>query len=162
MLDPKAGSVPLMLSCIVSIAQQTLQLERNDGSIVNIYPVSTARLGTGFQEGSYQTPTGRFCIAQKIGDGLPDSVIFRGRIPCGFWPQDALPDETDVIMSRILRLQGLDPENANTWDRYIYIHGTNHINQLGTPCSHGCIRMAPEHIVELFDLVEEGTPILIS
>ena len=67
----------------------------------------------------------------------------------------------DLIMSRILWLDGLERRNANTHDRYVYIHGTNHEDKIGTPDSHGCIRMRNDHVIELFDLVDEGTPVTI-
>lgn len=34
------------------------------------------------------------------------------------------------------------------------IHGTSSIGSLGTPASHGCVRLAPEHAAYLFKLVE--------
>jgi len=64
-------------------------------------------------------------------------------------------------MTRILWLDGAEPRNANTHDRYVYIHGTNHEEELGTPASHGCIRMRNADVIELFDHVEEGTPVEI-
>ena len=66
------------------------------------------------------------------------------------------------MLSRILRLEGLDPENANTLERFIYIHGTNHEHLLGQPASHGCIRLGNSGMIELFDMVEEGTELEIQ
>ena len=34
------------------------------------------------------------------------------------------------------------------------IHGTNAINRLGGPASHGCIRLHPQNAATLFDLVQ--------
>jgi lipoprotein-anchoring transpeptidase ErfK/SrfK len=65
-------------------------------------------------------------------------------------------------MSRILWLDGLDKHNANTRDRFIYIHGTKHEDRIGTPDSHGCVRMRNNDVVELFDLVEDGSPVVIE
>jgi L,D-transpeptidase YbiS len=69
--------------------------------------------------------------------------------------------EEDLIMTRILWLDGLEPRNANTHDRYIYIHGTNHEEKIGVADSHGCIRMKNADLVELFERVTEGTPVEI-
>jgi lipoprotein-anchoring transpeptidase ErfK/SrfK len=33
---------------------------------------------------------------------------------------------------------------------------------IGTPASHGCVRLRNEDMVELFDLVPEGTPVVIA
>ena len=65
-------------------------------------------------------------------------------------------------MSRILWLDGLGKRNANTYERYIYIHGTNHEEQIGEPASHGCMRMRNADVAELFDLVEVDTPVVIA
>ena len=72
------------------------------------------------------------------------------------------PETEDWITSRILWLDGLEDDNANTRDRYIYIHGTRHEDKIGIPDSHGCIRMRNADVIELFGLVEEGTPVEIS
>jgi lipoprotein-anchoring transpeptidase ErfK/SrfK len=64
-------------------------------------------------------------------------------------------------MSRILWLDGLDEDNANTRDRFIYIHGTKHEDKIGRAASHGCIRMRNADVIELFDLVEAETPVVI-
>ena len=67
----------------------------------------------------------------------------------------------DLITSRILWLDGLDMENANTKERYIYIHGTNQEELIGQPASQGCVRMRNIDVVRLFDLVSVGTSIEI-
>jgi lipoprotein-anchoring transpeptidase ErfK/SrfK len=142
----------------VSIRDQQLTLMQ-DGEIVRTYPVSTSRFGIGTQEGSFKTPTGNFRIAHKIGGGMPHGTIFRSRVPLG--PEDPLPSTDDLVMSRILWLDGLDDHNANTRDRFIYIHGTKHEDKIGTAASHGCIRMRNADVVELFELVDETTPVVI-
>jgi lipoprotein-anchoring transpeptidase ErfK/SrfK len=109
--------------------------------------------------GSRKTPLGRFRIAEKIGHGKPVGTVFRSRIPLG--PQDPLPETEDWITSRILWLDGADPDNTNTKDRYIYIHGTKHEDRIGRPDSHGCIRMRNADVMELFDLVQEGNRVRI-
>jgi lipoprotein-anchoring transpeptidase ErfK/SrfK len=90
---------------------------------------------------------------------MPGGTIFRSRVPLG--PEDPLPSTEDLVMSRILWLDGLDEHNANTRDRFIYIHGTKHEDKIGSPASHGCIRMRNDDVVELFELVDETTPVVI-
>jgi hypothetical protein len=34
------------------------------------------------------------------------------------------------------------------------IHGTNVVRRLGSPASHGCVRLAPGHAAKLFALVQ--------
>jgi L,D-transpeptidase YbiS len=142
----------------ISIRRQRLALKRGR-KIVRSYPISSSRFGLGSEEGSRKTPLGRFLIAEKIGHSATPGTIFKSRIP--LQPDDPLPDTEDLITSRILWLDGLDEDNANTHDRFIYIHGTKHEDRIGTPDSHGCIRMRNDDVIELFDLVEEGTPVVI-
>ena len=90
---------------------------------------------------------------------MPPGTVFKSRRPVKATRKMLAAD--DLIMTRILWLDGLDPANANTHDRFIYIHGTNHEEQIGQPASHGCIRMRRADLVELFDRVEIGTPVVI-
>jgi lipoprotein-anchoring transpeptidase ErfK/SrfK len=143
----------------ISLRDQRLTLKRGD-TPVRSYPVSTSRFGIGTDEGSMKTPTGRFCVAEKIGGEMPIETVFRNRVPLG--PGDPLPPTEDLVMSRILWLDGLEEHNANTRDRFIYIHGTKHENKIGSPASHGCVRMRNSDVVELFELVDEGAHVTIE
>jgi phosphoserine phosphatase len=141
------------LQLILSLDHQTLRVVEG-GSELATFPVSTAIKGMGFQAGSHRTPTGAFRILAKIGAGMPAGTIFRGRTPCGTW--GGCPSRKDLILSRILWLDGLDEGNRNTRERHIYIHGTNQEELIGQPASHGCIRMRNADVIRLFDMVEEG------
>jgi lipoprotein-anchoring transpeptidase ErfK/SrfK len=35
------------------------------------------------------------------------------------------------------------------------IHGTSYVSQLGTPASHGCVRLHPSNAAELYSLVQQ-------
>jgi len=143
----------------ISIQDQRLTL-MEDEKPIRSYPVSTSRFGIGTEEGSMKTPTGRFRVAEKIGGGLPSDAVFQSRVPLK--PDDPLPPTEDLVMSRILWLDGLDEDNANTRDRFIYIHGTKHEDKIGRPASHGCIRMRNIDIVDLFELVDEDAHVTIE
>jgi phosphoserine phosphatase len=147
------------LTLAVSIDDQRLDLVE-DNQVVASYPVSTATKGVGFVDGSYRTPIGRFRVAEKVGQDEIPGTVFRHREPQGLWVPGNLTNE-DLILTRILRLDGLDAANANTLDRNIYIHGTNREDLLGTPASHGCIRMRNAEVLELFRKVPEGTLVVI-
>lgn len=142
----------------ISIREQRLTLKRGDETLRS-YRISTSRFGIGTEEGSFKTPTGRFRVVEKIGSDAASGTIFRGRVPLA--PNDPLPATEDLVMSRILWLDGLDEDNANTRDRFIYIHGTKHEDKIGRPASHGCIRMCNADVIELFALVEAETPVVI-
>jgi lipoprotein-anchoring transpeptidase ErfK/SrfK len=148
-----------MKSIHVSIRDQLLTL-KEDETPLRTYSVSTSRFGIGTKKGSLKTPTGRFRVAEKIGGEMPIGTIFRSRVPLG--TRDPLPPTEDLVMSRILWLDGLDDHNANTRERFIYIHGTKHEGKIGTPASCGCIRMRNADVVELFDLVNHNTPVIIE
>jgi lipoprotein-anchoring transpeptidase ErfK/SrfK len=143
----------------VDITRQMLDL-RHCGELIKSWPVSTSQFGVGFEPGSFKTPTGHFVVQEKIGAGAPLWMEFKSRQPTG---NLAAPGgEQDGILTRILWLSGLDEQNANTRDRYIYFHGTNREDLIGTPASHGCIRLRNADIAELFDLVLEGTRVVIA
>src|SRR4029453_16949989 len=148
-----------MKSIHVSIRDQQLIL-KEDEQPIRTYPVSTSRFGIGMEEGSFKTPTGRFCVAKKIGSDMPNGTVFVGRVP--LQADEGLPLTEDLVTSRILWLRGLGEQNANTRDRYVYIHGTKHEDKVGTAASHGCVRMRNEDVIELFEMVDEGTTVVIE
>jgi lipoprotein-anchoring transpeptidase ErfK/SrfK len=143
----------------ISIRDQLLTV-REDETTVRTYPVSTSRFGVGTEQGSFKTPIGRFRVAEKIGGDMPAGTIFQSRVPLE--AGDPLPLTEDLVMSRILWLDGVDEHNANTRERLIYIHGTKHEAKIGSPASCGCIRMRNADVVELFDLVDHNTPVIIE
>ena len=137
--------------------------------LIREYPVSTAKNGLGEQSGSYCTPRGRHRIAEKIGAGQPLHSVFKARGPTGeVWSRELAMEKPgcDWILTRILWLDGME-EGKNrggaldSHSRYIYIHGTDEEHLIGTPASHGCIRMKNEDVLELFNLVDEGTEVRI-
>ncbi|MGE5213689.1 MAG: L,D-transpeptidase family protein [Nitrospirota bacterium] len=148
-----------MKSIHVSIREQRLTV-KEDEQPIRTYAVSTSRFGVGTEEGSFKTPIGRFRVAEKIGSDMPHGTVFVGRIPLR--PDEALPATEDFVTSRILWLDGLDEQNANTRDRFVYIHGTKHEDKIGTAASHGCVRMRNADVIELFEMVDEGTPVIIE
>jgi L,D-transpeptidase YbiS len=142
----------------ISVRDQRLTLREGRKKVAS-YPVSTSRFGLGSKEGSFKTPTGKFRIAEKIGDGKAVGTVFKSRRPVKATGRMLRDD--DLVMTRILWLEGLERRNANTHDRYIYIHGTNHEEEMGTAASHGCVRMTNADVADLFDRIAEGTPVEI-
>lgn len=142
----------------VSIPGQSMRL-RKDGEILMDVPVSTAANGPGFEEGSHRTPIGHFIVRERIGEGAPRCTSFKGRVPTRVWRGEK---SDDAILSRILWLEGLDGENANSYCRYIYFHGTHDEDQIGHPASHGCIRLRNDDMLKLFDLCPIFTRVQIS
>ena len=158
------GSVPQKF-IVVDTTEQKMYLINGKRTLLS-YQVSTSSRGIGNKEGSFQTPTGIHCIGEKIGDGAPSGRIFRDRLDSGIDWQESMGGE-NMILTRILRLRGLEPginsgPGIDSWERYIYIHGTNHEEQIGTPMSHGCVCMRNRDIIELFDSVQEETIVVID
>jgi hypothetical protein len=86
--------------------------------------------------------------------------------------EPAISKLPELITSRILWLTGLEPGfNSGTdpsgalvdsYQRFIYIHGTNREEDIGKPTSYGCVRMFNRDVIELFDQVEEGDLVWIE
>ena len=164
---PQRPSAPWLL---VRVAEQRLYLLSASGEVLQSWPVSTAKAGVGEQEGSGCTPRGWHRIRACIGAGQPARAVFRGRRPTGeIWtPQlNAAHPERDWILGRILWLCGEEKGRnrggqVDSQRRYIYFHGTPDDQPLGVPLSHGCIRLQPDQMLELFDRAEPGMKVLIS
>lgn len=152
------SSVDDSLLLKVDIARQTLEILRG-GEVEKSYPISTSKYGLGTKPGSLKTPLGKFLITEKIGDDAPAGMIFRSRKPTG----DISPGggEDDQILTRILWLEGAEESNVNTRERYIYIHGTNQEHLIGTPASHGCVRMRNADVIDLYARVPKGASVEI-
>ena len=158
MANKKARRGTPVRSLVVDVAAQTLRVLEGR-KVAAQFPVSTSKFGLGFEEGSYRTPTGRFRIARRIGAGAPAWTIFRARQNTG---QKATPGgDADLVLTRILTLDGLERSNANTLSRYVYIHGTNQEHLIGTPASHGCVRLRNDDMITLHNMVRTGTPVRI-
>jgi lipoprotein-anchoring transpeptidase ErfK/SrfK len=144
---------------VISTREQKLAvLDR--GNLMAIYPVSTSKFGLGDWPGSRYTPLGQLEIAKKIGDNAPPGAVFKDRRRTG---EIVLPDSPgrDPIVTRILWLRGLEPQNTNAFTRDIYIHGTPEERLIGTPASYGCIRMRSGDIIKLYDVVGVGAAVTI-
>ena len=129
------------------------------------WTVSTAAAGVGGEDDSYRTPPGWHRVHARIGAGAPSGAVFKGRLPTGeVWRGE--PRADDLILTRILTLEGLEDgvnrgPGHDSLARYIYIHGTNHEGALGRPVSHGCVRMANADMIDLFERLRVGDPVVI-
>jgi L,D-transpeptidase YbiS len=153
----------------VSINEQRLQLLES-GRISMDVAVSTAANGPGEVMHSECTPRGLHRIRARIGAGAAANTVFVGRRASGeiYTPElkQQHPDR-DWMLTRILWLCGMEPGKNRFGDRdsmrrYIYIHGCPEDDAMGTPSSHGCIKMRNAEVIELFDRVPAGTRVLIQ
>ena len=140
-----------------------------ENAIVKEYLVSTAKKGVGNQKNSDMTPHGLHYIKEKYGSKTPQNGRMIGRVFYGQIAKiyyDTTSSKTDDITSRILWLSGMEKNinkggNVDSYNRYIYIHGTSEEGKIGTPASHGCIRMLNNDIIELYAKKKIGTKGLI-
>lgn len=158
--------------CIVDIKTQTMEVYVHDRYHKH-FMISTAAAGINNKIGSYGTPIGEHEICEKIGDGAQLLTIFKSRVNTGKICDNLnQPTDQDFILTRILRLKGKEPGInsgvdfegicVDSYERYIYIHGTNREDLLGTPVSKGCIRMKNKEIIELFNNIKVGAKVYIG
>ena len=153
----------------IHIPTQTLALFDDSGMLLRSYSVSTGAQGVGEESGSLCTPRGKHVIRAKIGAGQPENTVFVKRRPTGEIYTPELGEQhpkRDWILTRVLWLCGQEPGynrwgSCDTMRRYIYIHGTPDATIMGTPGSHGCVRMRNADLLELFELVPAGTAVEI-
>jgi len=149
----------------VNSSNQTLYLFEND-SLIFESRISTSKYGMGCRMNSFKTPTGLHSVSSMLGRGLPAGTLFKNRRPTGKVIKKIPHSNSDYITSRILRLNGLEEGknkggDLDSYNRYIYIHGTHEEGLIGQKASHGCIRMFNQDVIYLYDKVEEGTKVLI-
>ncbi len=153
---------------VVDISTQQLFFLKK-GQIEEIYSVSTSVYGTGSKVNSFKTPLGRHKISEKIGEGLPEGAILKGRRWTGAIAniiKEPIDTDFDVVTSRILWLTGLEEgknlgSGVDSKARYIYIHGTAEEGLIGKPASDGCVRMYNIDVISLFNSVNIDTEVWI-
>ena len=154
---------------LINIQHQRLY-QIKDQTLLREYVISSAANGAGNKENSGKTPLGAHLIREKFGDNVVLGTQFKARQSTGYIPPILIrPEQSsdgDYITSRILWLGGLETgynqgEGVDSYHRYIYIHGTDEEGRLGTPASHGCIRMANKDIIDLYTEVNTETLVYI-
>jgi len=113
------------------------------GKLVKTYSVA---VGTA----EYPTPTGRYVVQTMQKNPA-------WNVPQSEWAGD-LAGQT---------IPGGDPRNplVARWIGFngsVGFHGTASSGSLGTAASHGCVRMAPADVIDLFERVQTGTPVYVA
>ena len=125
---------------LVRIGENTLYLY-DHGKITHSWPVATG-------QPEYMTPTGQYEITEKRY--LPTWI---NPAPTT-WGAD-LPPEIPPGPANPLGVRALN------WSApAIRFHGTEATYSLGYNASHGCVRLSNDDVVELYSLVDVGTPIV--
>jgi L,D-transpeptidase ErfK/SrfK len=116
-------------------------------AIVMTYPIGIGRVG-------WETPLGATAVVDKARDPhwyVPLSVRQEHAELGNPLPSVIPPGPDNPLGHRVLKLE---------MPGYL-IHGTNQPYGVGMRVSHGCIRLYPENIEYLFELVEIGEPVMI-
>ncbi|MBT5715810.1 MAG: L,D-transpeptidase [Opitutae bacterium] len=131
--------------------------------------MSSSKQPPSCMENSLGTPWGLHVICEKIGEGQNKGMVFEGRIPIGLIANECSVEKQkrNLITSRILRLDGLElgvnrGGSMDTYKRYVYIHGTNHEENIGSPASSGCLQLSNDDVIEMFGEVSVGTHLYIQ
>ena len=153
---------------LVDISEQRLYLKSGEQTLVS-YPISTSKYGEGSKENSFKTPLGNHVIKEKIGENAPINTIFISRINTknvATIENKPKNTENDYVTSRIMWLEGQENgvnkgPGIDSYERYIYIHGTHEEGLIGVKASHGCIRMFNADVIDLYDRIYNGTKVII-
>ena len=122
----RAGESAVYLEAVLADRKLHVTMANGDTRTYNV------AIGTP----AYPTPTGTFTISRIVwnpGWVPPNSKWARGKRARG--PQDP---GNPMKVAKIFFKQ---PD--------YYIHGTGHVESLGTAASHGCLRMHPDEVAEL-------------
>lgn len=116
-------------------------------AIVKTFPIGIGRVG-------WETPLGATTVVAKARDPhwyVPLSVRQEQSELGNSLPSVVPPGPDNPLGHRVLKLE---------MPGYL-IHGTNQPYGVGMRVSHGCIRLYPENIEYLYELVEIGEPVKI-
>ncbi len=152
---------------LVSIPEQRMYHQYLEET-VKTYVISTSRNPPSCLVDSLGTPWGLHEVCEIIGTDEPWGMVFIGRKPTGnlFSEYSSSERKKNMITTRILRLRGLEKgvncgKGRDTYDRFVYLHGTNHENLLGKPSSSGCIQVSNDDAVELASLLPKGSHLFV-
>jgi lipoprotein-anchoring transpeptidase ErfK/SrfK len=126
-----SGQSPLEI--VVDLSERTLEVRLN-GEVLDRYDVAVGRRG-------FRTPRGTYRLSRVVwnpGWNPPPRKWARDRKPAAPNARDNPMGDVKIFFSDML-----------------YIHGTEDTRSLGTPASHGCVRMRNEDVARIARLVME-------
>ena len=132
---------------VINVPEMRIYYYPKGEPFVHTWPISIGRVG-------WETPLGKTSIVRKAVRPTwipPDSIREEYRLRGEPLPRVVRPGPDNPLGSHALYL-GLPA--------YL-IHGTNQPYSIGMRVSHGCVRMYPEHVVELFEMANSGTPVTL-
>lgn len=165
----RLGIKPADRVLVARISTQTLQFYRNN-QVAQAYAISTSLKPPSNVKDSFGTPRGLHVIAERVGAGQPPGMVFKARVPTGRHFAEFGEEAnrtTNFVTTRILWLRGLEPGvnaggDVDSYERYIYIHGTNHEDRIGEPQSAGCVLLRNLDMIALYDEVRAGDHVFVA
>lgn len=141
---------------VVDISTQSMKAVVGGNIVLNV-PVSTSKYGVGSTPGSKKTPIGRHQIVTVfVGEPIKDGFVtkFTARVPAG----KVKINRGSAITSLVLTLKGLETRNRTSWNRRIYIHGTQDERSIGEPSSEGCVRITNKAAFTIYNMFGRNLP----
>jgi hypothetical protein len=141
-------------SYLVLDRRQRLLLVLEGGQERRRFPVGVGRPG-------WETPVGRFAVIELARDPTWEHPVTGQHIP---------PGPANPLGSRWIGFHRDCEGRAGFNGREHLVvkgcvsagfHGTPQRDSVGQAVSHGCVRLLDEHVRELFELVEMGTPVTV-
>ena len=150
----------------IDISNQRLYVIQNSAQ-THSFAISSSKYGEGSTANSFKTPLGKHSVRTMIGENALKNTIFISRINTKRQADiiESFNDSSDdYVTSRIIWLTGEEPgfnsgEGIDSYNRYIYIHGTHEEGLIGTKASHGCIRMFNDDVIKLYSMIKKGTKV---
>jgi hypothetical protein len=141
------------LQLVLDRSRRQLMLLEN-GELRRRFPAAVGMVG-------WETPAGRFQVMEKQVDPVWEHPQNGKRVG---------PGPANPLGSRWIGFHR-DCSGRKGWDgeRYLDVqgcvvagfHGTPHRWTVGRAISHGCVRLYDEHVRDLFELVQVGTPVTV-
>lgn len=133
-------------------ARRLLVLEK--GRELRRYPVAVGRPG-------WETPVGEFRVLELVADPIWEHPATGVRVPPG--PANPLGSRWIGFHHDCDGRRGFNGVEVLTVEGCVSagFHGTPQRESVGRAVSHGCVRLFDEHVRELFELVEIGTPVTV-
>jgi lipoprotein-anchoring transpeptidase ErfK/SrfK len=143
---------PVVTTEQVLDAQPVAVTVSRDDTTVRVFDrgklVKTYRVAVG--EPKFPTPTGEFTVQSMQKNpawNVPQSE-WAGKLAGKVIPAG---DPRNPIIARWVGFNGS-----------VGFHGTKSLGSLGSAASHGCVRMDPDDVSDLYERVEVGTPVLVA
>ena len=154
-LLPQASAVaPLPGRELVLDRRRKLLQVLQDGRELRRFPVAVGMPG-------WETPQGRFSVIEKTADPTWEHPASGRFYPPG--PANPLGSRWIGFHRDCYGRRGFNGQEHLEVKGCVTagFHGTPNRDSIGQAVSHGCVRLFDEHVRELFDLVQLGTPVTV-